>query len=126
MPHEVIMPALGMAQDTGQIVAWLKQPGEKVAAGEALMEVETDKATMEVEAGADGFLTDVRAAAGDDVPVGQVVALISETADGAGAADADDAGAPRDRRGAGAGTAGDDAGAKSAATTAPRRRRGPR
>ena len=79
MPREVIMPALGMAQSTGLIVAWLKQPGEKVRAGEALMEVETDKAVMEVEAQADGFLTDVRASAGDTVPVGDVVALISES-----------------------------------------------
>jgi pyruvate/2-oxoglutarate dehydrogenase complex dihydrolipoamide acyltransferase (E2) component len=79
MPREVIMPALGMAQNTGLIVAWLKKPGEKVKAGDALMEVETDKAVMEVEAQADGFLTDVRASAGDTVPVGDVVALISES-----------------------------------------------
>lgn len=76
------MPALGMAQDTGLIVAWLKSPGDAVSTGDALMEVETDKATMEVEAAADGFLTDVRAKAGDNVPVGDVVALISETAAG--------------------------------------------
>ncbi|NNL74535.1 MAG: pyruvate dehydrogenase [Silicimonas sp.] len=81
MPHEVIMPALGMAQETGLIVTWLKQPGDAVKAGEPLMEVETDKATMEVEAAADGFLTDLRASAGDNVPVGDIVALISESAD---------------------------------------------
>lgn len=81
MPHEVIMPALGMAQDSGLIVSWLKQPGEPVKAGEALLEVETDKATMEVEAQADGFLTNVTAQAGDNVPVGNTVAHISETAD---------------------------------------------
>ncbi|MBU4531888.1 MAG: hypothetical protein KUA43_04140 [Hoeflea sp.] len=81
MPHDVIMPALGMAQDTGKIVAWLKQSGDPVKAGEAIMEVETDKATMEVEAQADGFLTGITASAGDDVPVGQPVATISETAD---------------------------------------------
>ena len=80
MPHEVIMPALGMAQDTGLLVAWHKAPGDPVAAGDVLFEVETDKATMEVEAQGDGFLTDVRAAEGDDVPVGQVIALISRTA----------------------------------------------
>ena len=85
MPHEVIMPALGMAQETGQVVAWLKAPGDKVSAGEALMEVETDKATMEVEAQADGWLTDVRAKAGDDVPVGQVVAVIADSPDAAAA-----------------------------------------
>ncbi len=78
MPHEIIMPALGMAQDSGVIVQWLKAPGDAVAEGEALFEVETDKATMEVEAQAAGFLTDLRAKAGDDVPVGQVIAVISD------------------------------------------------
>jgi pyruvate dehydrogenase E2 component (dihydrolipoamide acetyltransferase)/2-oxoglutarate dehydrogenase E2 component (dihydrolipoamide succinyltransferase) len=84
MPLDVIMPALGMAQDTGLIVAWIKQPGEAVAAGDVLFEVETDKATMEVEAAGDGFLTHVTAAAGEAVPVGNVIAKISETADAGG------------------------------------------
>jgi pyruvate/2-oxoglutarate dehydrogenase complex dihydrolipoamide acyltransferase (E2) component len=84
MAHEVIMPALGMAQDTGLIVSWLKKPGDAVKAGDPIMEVETDKATMEVEAQADGYLTDLRAAAGDDVPVGDVVALISDSPEGTG------------------------------------------
>ena len=75
------MPALGMAQDTGLIVSWLKQPGDAVRTGDALMEVETDKAVMEVEAPGDGFLTDVRAEAGQNVPVGQVIAVINDTAD---------------------------------------------
>ncbi len=74
------MPALGMAQDTGLIVSWLKQTGDAVKSGEALMEVETDKAVMEVESPADGFLTDVRAEAGQNVPVGQVIAIINDTA----------------------------------------------
>lgn len=84
MPHEVIMPALGMAQDTGLIVSWLKNAGDAVKAGDALFEVETDKATMEVEAPADGFLTDVQADAGAEVPVGNVIALISDTAEDSG------------------------------------------
>src|SRR6056297_2162672 len=84
MPHEVIMPALGMAQDTGRIVSWLKKPGEAVASGDALFEVETDKATMEVEATHDGYLTDVRAGAGEDVPVGNAVAMISDTPEDSG------------------------------------------
>tara|TARA_R110002124_G_scaffold76438_3_gene204844 strand:+ start:23208 stop:24560 length:1353 start_codon:yes stop_codon:yes gene_type:complete len=79
MPHDIIMPALGMTQDSGKLVAWLKQPGDAVNTGDPIMEVETDKATMEVEAQSDGFLTDVTAAAGDDVPVGQVVGRISAT-----------------------------------------------
>lgn len=84
MPREVIMPALGMAQDTGQILAWHKKPGEAVARGDVLFEVETDKAAMEVEAQSGGYLTDVAAEAGSDVPVGEVIALISETPNGAG------------------------------------------
>ncbi len=79
MPHEVIMPALGMAQDSGLIVAWHKSPGDSVDEGDVLFEVETDKATMEVEAQGSGFLTDVSAQAGESVPVGQTIALISET-----------------------------------------------
>ncbi len=79
MPHEVIMPALGMAQDTGLIVAWHKSPGDAVAADDVLFEVETDKATMEVPAGADGFVTKIRAHAGSEVPVGDVIALIGDT-----------------------------------------------
>ncbi|SPJ22698.1 biotin/lipoyl-containing protein [Palleronia abyssalis] len=88
MPREVIMPALGMAQDTGLIVAWLKSEGDAVAEGDALFEVETDKATMEVEAQGAGYLTDVSAAEGDSVPVGKVIALISDTAEGTGGSDA--------------------------------------
>ena len=80
MPHDVIMPALGMAQDTGKITNWLMAAGDAVAVGDPLFEVETDKATMEVEAQAAGFLTNVSAATGDDVPVGHVIAMISETA----------------------------------------------
>src|SRR6056297_2315580 len=80
MPHDVTMPQLGMAQDAGKIVAWLKSAGDAVVKGDALFEVETDKATMEVEAQNNGFLTDIRAAAGDDVAVGTVIAVISDTA----------------------------------------------
>jgi pyruvate/2-oxoglutarate dehydrogenase complex dihydrolipoamide acyltransferase (E2) component len=91
MSRDVIMPALGMAQKTGLIVRWLKQAGDPVKAGDVLMEVETDKAVMEVEADADGTLTDVSAAAGEEVPVGEVIARI---ADGSVAAAAPAARAP--------------------------------
>lgn len=79
MPRDVIMPALGVAQDTGLILAWLKHSGDAIKIGDALMEIETDKAVVEVEAQADGYLTSVSAAAGDHVPVGRIVAVISET-----------------------------------------------
>jgi pyruvate dehydrogenase E2 component (dihydrolipoamide acetyltransferase)/2-oxoglutarate dehydrogenase E2 component (dihydrolipoamide succinyltransferase) len=75
------MPQLGMAQDAGKIVAWLKAAGDPVAKGDALFEVETDKATMEVEAQASGFLTGITAAEGEDVPVGAVIARISDSAE---------------------------------------------
>jgi pyruvate dehydrogenase E2 component (dihydrolipoamide acetyltransferase) len=70
------MPALGMAQETGKLVRWLKREGEQVAKGEPLMEVETDKATVEVEAPASGTVAAVTAAEGDDVAVGKAIALI--------------------------------------------------
>lgn len=81
MPLDVIMPALGMAQETGVIVAWHKKPGDAVAEGDVLFEVETDKATMEVEAQAAGYLSGVTAGEGDEVPVGDVIARISDNAD---------------------------------------------
>ena len=88
---DVIMPALGMAQDTGKLLKWLKAPGDAVAVGDQLFEVETDKSVMEVEAQDAGFLTQVSASDGDDVPVGQVIAVISATADNAVAAAPDPA-----------------------------------
>ena len=76
MPTEIVMPALGVAQESGKLLRWLRAEGDTVAAGEPVMEIETDKVTVEIEAPASGILTDVRAAEGADVPVGQVVALI--------------------------------------------------
>lgn len=76
MPHEVRMPQLGMVQDSGIIVAWLKGNGDRVRSGEPIFEVETDKATMEVEAATDGYLSGVKAAEGDNVPVGDLIAMI--------------------------------------------------
>jgi pyruvate dehydrogenase E2 component (dihydrolipoamide acetyltransferase) len=72
----VIMPALGVAQQTGTLLKWLKSAGQPVTKGEPLMEVETDKSTVEIEAAASGILARVTAKAGDEVPVGQTIALI--------------------------------------------------
>lgn len=77
MATPVIMPALGMAQDTGRIVRWLKEEGESVRAGEPIMEIETDKVTVEIEAPASGILARIQAPAGSEVPVGEVVAWIA-------------------------------------------------
>jgi pyruvate dehydrogenase E2 component (dihydrolipoamide acetyltransferase) len=76
MAISVVMPALEMAQDTGKLVSWRKNPGESVAKGEILLEVETDKAVVEVEALADGVLDGVKAQPGDVIPVGQTIAWL--------------------------------------------------
>jgi pyruvate dehydrogenase E2 component (dihydrolipoamide acetyltransferase) len=76
MSTDVLMPALGLAQETGKVIRWLKAEGDLVARGEPLMEVETDKVTVEIEAPADGTLAAVSAHEGEEVPVGQPVALI--------------------------------------------------
>jgi pyruvate dehydrogenase E2 component (dihydrolipoamide acetyltransferase) len=70
------MPALGVAQQTGTLLKWLKAEGQSVSKGEPLMEIETDKATVEIEAPASGVLAHMIAQAGDEVPVGQRIALI--------------------------------------------------
>jgi len=72
MAVSVVMPALEMAQETGKLISWLKKEGEAVRKGEMLLEVETDKAVVEVEAAADGILAAVTAKPGDVVHVGHV------------------------------------------------------
>jgi pyruvate dehydrogenase E2 component (dihydrolipoamide acetyltransferase) len=86
MPANVIMPALEMAQETGKVIRWLKTPGSRVEKGEPLVEIETDKITVEIEAPASGVLRDVTALEGEVVPVGRTIAVIAE--EGAPAADA--------------------------------------
>ena len=76
MPKEIIMPALGMAQETGILIEWFKAEGDTVTQGEPLMEIETDKAAVEIEAPVSGVLANVTAQPGDKVPVGQTIALI--------------------------------------------------
>jgi pyruvate dehydrogenase E2 component (dihydrolipoamide acetyltransferase) len=70
------MPVLGMSQDSGRLVHWFKKDGERIEKGELLMEVETDKATVEIESPASGILTEITAQAGDEVPVTKIIAVI--------------------------------------------------
>jgi len=70
------MPALEMAQETGKLIAWRKNEGDRVVKGEPLLEIETDKAVMEVEATADGILAGITGVVGSDIPVGQTIAWI--------------------------------------------------
>ena len=76
MAAEIIMPKAGMAMETGVIVQWFKEPGDTVEAGEALLEIETDKVTMEVEAEVSGVLLGVLHDAGDEVPVTRTIGYI--------------------------------------------------
>src|SRR6185436_4210601 len=86
LAKDVIMPALGMAQETGKLLQWLKSAGDSVTKGEPLMEIETDKTTVEIEAPASGVLANVTAQVGDDVPVGQRIAVILAAGESAEAA----------------------------------------
>lgn len=76
MAKDVIMPVLGMNQDTALLVSWLAEEGDSVVEGEPIMEVETDKAVMQLDAPASGVLVNVTAAAGEDVQVGSVIAQV--------------------------------------------------
>jgi pyruvate dehydrogenase E2 component (dihydrolipoamide acetyltransferase) len=80
MATNVVLPALGMSQETGKVVRWLKAEGEQVTKGEPLAEIETDKATVELEAPATGFLAHITAAIDAEIPVGQVIAVIESSA----------------------------------------------
>jgi pyruvate dehydrogenase E2 component (dihydrolipoamide acetyltransferase) len=76
MAHSIVMPALEMAQETGKLLSWRKKEGDAIAKGEPLLDVETDKAVVEIESPAEGILAGVKAQAGDVIPVGQTIAWI--------------------------------------------------
>lgn len=76
MAFSVVMPALEMAQETGKLLAWRKKEGDRVSKGDPLLEIETDKAVVEVESPADGVLVGIKASEGSDIPVGQIIAWI--------------------------------------------------
>ncbi len=78
---EIILPMLGETMNDGVIVEWLKSVGEPVKRGEPLFSVETDKAVLEVEAAADGYLREILAPAGTRMPVLAVIARMTDTAD---------------------------------------------
>src|SRR5262249_50299754 len=81
MPVDVTMPKLSDTMEEGKILRWVKQPGDRVAIGEIIAEVETDKANMELEADDEGGLAEVRVAEGESAPVGAVIAVLAEPGD---------------------------------------------
>ncbi len=76
MRYEIKMPKLGFDMEAGTIVRWIKQKGDHVEAGKPVLEVETDKATIEVEALNSGLLTDILAKEGDTVLVGASIGIL--------------------------------------------------
>ena len=86
---EITMPRLSDTMEEGTLAAWLKQPGEQVQRGDVLAEIETDKATMELEAFEEGVLQQLLVQEGETVPIGQPIAVIGTgTGDGGAAAPA--------------------------------------
>lgn len=76
---EIVMPQLGLSMTEGTVTSWSKAQGEIVEKGETLLTVETDKVEMEVESVAAGYLSEILVPVGQTVPVGTVIAHLSET-----------------------------------------------
>src|SRR5207344_3651918 len=78
MPVNILMPALSPTMEKGNLAKWLKKEGEKVKPGDVIAEIETDKATMEVEAVDEGVLAKIVVPEGTaDVPVNQLIGVIA-------------------------------------------------
>src|SRR5688572_30303429 len=78
MATKVIMPKLSPTMEEGQIARWLKKEGDKVSMGEPLAEIDTDKATMEMQALANGVLRKILIGEGESAPLGQIIGVIGE------------------------------------------------
>src|SRR5919197_3597739 len=78
MATQVVMPKLSPTMEEGQLSRWLKKEGDKVSVGEPIAEVDTDKATMEAQALAEGVLRKILVREGETVPLGAIIAVIGE------------------------------------------------
>ena len=78
MAYEVLMPQLGLTMEEGTVSKWLKKEGDEVKAGEAILEITTDKLTNEVVSEHDGVLLKIVAQEGDDIPVKGLLAYIGQ------------------------------------------------
>ncbi len=79
MAIEIFMPALSPTMEEGTLASWLVKEGDTVSSGDVIAEIETDKATMEVESIDDGVMAKILVEAGtDNVPVGQIIAIMAE------------------------------------------------
>src|SRR6185503_15254430 len=78
MANQVVMPKLSPTMEEGQLSRWLKKEGDTVSMGEPIAEIDTDKATMEMQALANGVLRKILIKEGESAPLGQVIAIIGE------------------------------------------------
>lgn len=83
MSTTIVMPKLSDTMEDGKILRWLKKPGDRVNAGDVLAEVETDKADMEIESEAAGVLAELKVPEGESAAVGDVIAVLSDSASAA-------------------------------------------
>ncbi|HET7874441.1 MAG TPA: dihydrolipoamide acetyltransferase family protein [Methylomirabilota bacterium] len=81
MITKVLMPKLSEAMETGKVIKWLKKEGDAVKGGDVIVEIETDKANVEIEAFGSGVLRKIIVSAGGQVPVGDLIAVIADPAD---------------------------------------------
>ena len=96
MPINVLMPALSPTMEKGNLAKWLKKEGDAIKSGDVIAEIETDKATMEVEAVDEGVLAKILVAEGTaDVPVNELIALIAEEGEDPGSVQAAKGGAAK-------------------------------
>src|SRR5215467_1524677 len=99
MPINILMPALSPTMEKGNLAKWLKKEGEKVKPGDVIAEIETDKATMEVEAVDEGTLAKIVVPEGTaDVPVNQLIAVLAGEGEDAKAAASSAGSAPPDAK----------------------------
>ncbi|ACI19975.1 biotin/lipoyl-containing protein [Dictyoglomus thermophilum] len=81
MVKNVIMPKVSDVMENGTVASWLKKEGDKVEKGEPLLEIEVEKAIMEIESEYDGYLRKILVKEGETVPVGTILAYITDTLD---------------------------------------------
>lgn len=74
---EIVMPRMGLTMEEGTVISWLKGAGDFVQAGEPLLEIETDKATVEIEAPSSGYLNQIVGKPGETFPVGAVIGYLT-------------------------------------------------
>jgi pyruvate dehydrogenase E2 component (dihydrolipoamide acetyltransferase) len=77
MAVEIVMPRMGLTMEEGTVVAWLKRENQTVAKGEPLLEIETDKSTVEIESPGEGVLSQILVKPGETVPVGAVIGYLT-------------------------------------------------